>query len=310
MLWVWVFMVGAGLLIASVSSRVAVTRVTKLAHGSGIPPFVLGLTIVSVGTDLPEIANSIITSLSQHGDMNVGDSIGSTVAQVTLILGLLPLICGAFQVGRKHVVMTGAATVVALLGGLYLLHDGHLSRLDGATLVVMWVVGSVVIWTLSPPSSKPVVAAVSGRKSVHALVAVLALAAVGAGAVGVVTGFIELSRMFGMPEYLITFFVGSVGTSLPEFFVDVTALRRGTGDLAVGDLFGSSFVDSTLSIGIGPALAAATPVTTALVLRGGALAVVVLLAVTLLFSRVRRHDWRSGLILLLIYAATYPILLG
>ncbi len=309
-MWIWLFMVGGGLLIASVASRVVVSRVTKLAQGSGIPPFILGLTILSIGTDLPEIANSVVASLTQHGDMNVGDSIGSTVTQITLVLGLLPFLCGAFRVGRRHVVLTGLATVVALFVGLFVLSDGYLARSDGVILVTLWLIGSAVIWKLSPPASEPVDAVAAGRRSTHVLVTIFGLAAVGAGAVAVVTGFIELSRLFGLPEYIITFFAGSIGTSLPELFVDVTALRRGTGDLAVGDLFGSSFVDATLSIGIGPAAAAATPVTTALVLRGGLVAVAAVTIVTLLFSRVRKHDWRSGLILLMIYAATYPLLLG
>lgn len=309
MLWVWLFLVVVGLLIASVASRVVVTRVVKLAHGTGIPPFVLGLTLLAVGTDLPEIANSIIASVSGHGDINVGDSIGSTVTQVTLVLGILPFLCGAFRVGRRHVVMTGSATVAALLAGVFVLSDGYLSNSDGLVLVSLWLVGSFVIWKFSPPASKPVVAAAGGNKGVHALVAVVGLAGVAGGAIAVVFGFVEISRMFGLPEFLITFFAGSIGTSLPELFVDVTALRRGTGDLAVGDLFGSSFVDATLSIGIGPAIAA-TSVTTALVVRGGLLAAAALAVVTLLFSRVGMHDRRSGFLLLLVYAATYPILLG
>lgn len=305
-------MVVAGLVLASIASKSVVFRVTQLAHGTGIPPFVLGLTLLAIGTDLPEIANSIIASLAQHGDMNVGDSIGSTVTQVTLIAGVLPLLCGAFFVGRRHVVLTGAATVVALLVGVGVLADGYFSRIDGAILVTLWLVGSAAIWHFSPPASKPVQDVPTDKpvkRARNAVVAVFSLAIVGIGAYGVITGFIELSLHFGLPEFLITFFAASVGTSLPELFVDVTALRHGTGDLAVGDLFGSSFVDATLSIGIGP-IFAATAVTRDLVVRGGLLAAVVLLIVTLLFSRVRHHDWRSGIILLLVYAAMYPILLG
>jgi cation:H+ antiporter len=308
-LFVSVFMVVAGLILAGIASRVVVSRITALAQGTNIPPFILGLTILSIGTDLPEIANSIIASVAQHGDMNAGDSIGSTVTQVTLVLGLLPLMAGSFHVGRRPVVLAGSATVVALLIGVFLLSDGHLSRTDGTILVASWIVGSAAIWRFSPPSSKAIVADTSGSKAAHLAVAILGLAAVGAGAVAALKGFIDVSVQFGLPEYLITFFAGSIGTSLPELFVDFTALRQGTSDLAVGDLFGSSFVDSTLSIGIGP-IVAATPVSAGLVLRGGLTAAAALILVTLLFSRIRTHDWRSGLILLLIYAATYPILLG
>lgn len=111
-----------------------------------------------------------------------------------------------------------------------------------------------------------------------------------------------------MLRYLITFFAGAIGTSLPELFVDYQAIRRGARDLAVGDVFGSSFIDASLSIGIGPLLVA-TPVTAGLAIRSGILSAVVLLFVTLLFSRIRQHDWRSGSILLLLYAALYSVML-
>jgi cation:H+ antiporter len=186
--------------------------------------------------------------------------------------------------------------------------DGYFSRTDGVVLVVLWFIGTAAIWYFSPPTSKQDGAPATGRKGAHASIAILALLVVAVGSAGVITGLVALSRHFALPEYLITFFVASVGTSLPELFVDITALRRGTGDLAVGDLFGSSFVDSTLSVGIGP-IFAATPVTAAIVIRGGLLAAAVITLVTLLFWVTRRHDWRSGLILLIIYAATYSLLL-
>ena len=81
---------------AVVASRHTVDHAVGLATSVGVPPFLIGITIMSVGTDLPEIANSIIASLGGHGDLNVGDSIGSAATQVTLGLGLLPLLAGAF----------------------------------------------------------------------------------------------------------------------------------------------------------------------------------------------------------------------
>ncbi len=308
-MWTWIIIVVGGLILAGAASRVVVSRITLIAQGSRIPPFILGLTILSVGTDLPEIANSIIASLGQHGDMNVGDSIGSTLTQVTLVLGILPFLAGSFHVGRKPVVLTGAATIAALSIGVVLLSDGFFSRTDGILLLAIWIIGSAAIWKFSPPSAEPISVPGEGSKLTHLAVALAGLALVGAGAVAALAGFVHLSEYFNVPEYLITFFAGSIGTSLPELFVDFTAIRRGTSDLAVGDLFGSSFVDSTLSIGIGPIIAA-TPITASLVVRGGLTVAVALLAVTLLFTRIRKHDWRSGIILLLIYAAAYPVLLG
>ena len=132
---------------------------------------------------------------------------------------------------------------------------------------------------------------------------------VGAGATAAVEAFVQLAESFSVPEYLLTFFVASIGTSLPELMVDVTALRRGERDLAIGDIFGSSLVDATLSIGIGPVVAP-TVINSDLAVRGSLLAMAALAAVTLLLTFVRRHDWKTGLALLGIYAAMYLALLA
>lgn len=70
-----------GLLVAVMSSRWAVGHLTAFAAGTRIPPFVIGITLVSIGTDLPEIANSLVASVTGHGDINIGDSIGSATRQ-------------------------------------------------------------------------------------------------------------------------------------------------------------------------------------------------------------------------------------
>lgn len=75
-------------------------HLTELDSSSRIPPFVIGITLASIGTDLPEIANSIVASVTGHGDLNVGDAIGSATVQATLVHGLLPMIAGRSRSAR------------------------------------------------------------------------------------------------------------------------------------------------------------------------------------------------------------------
>jgi cation:H+ antiporter len=306
---VWMAAVIAGMGAALLASRKAVDHASTLAFGLKVPPFLIGLTLLAIGTDLPEIANSIIASVSDHGDLNVGDSIGSTITQVTLVLGLLPFLAGGgFIVGRSRVlipslIIAGQLGVVAVL-----LQDGQFSRTDGAILLCLWVGGSFLLWRKGPAPSEPTISVPSRRKSYHAAAALLALAVVGGGATVAVIGFIELSELMGIPEFVIAFFGTAIGTSLPELVVDVTALRLGARDLAIGDVFGSSLVDSSLSIGIGPliaptAISADLAVASAL---GGAGA---LLIIAMLMSRFERHNVWTGLALLALYATFFPLLL-
>jgi len=273
-----------------------------------LPPFVIGITLVAIGTDLPEIVNSIVSSARGLGDINVGDSIGSTVTQVTLVLGILPFAGGAFVIARRGISAVGVGIVASLLLGAVLLADGKLSRLDGLVLVAAWVISSLFVWWQGQLQSRDAPPAEPDRS--HSFLELIGgLAFVTGGVLLAIWGIIEIAARVGTPAYVISFFGASLGTSLPELIFTVTALRRGQRDLAIGDAFGSSLADATLSIGIGPALFPVA-VSADLALRGSMMgAGVIGLVVMILIGR-RRHDWRSGVILIALYAAFYPLLLA
>lgn len=302
-----VAMIAIGLSAAIWGSRVAVRHASILAAGSRIPPFVVGLTLVALGTDLPEIANSVAASIAGHGDLNLGDSVGSTVTQVTLVLGLVPFLAAGFAVSRRSVVSIGTVIVIALAIGVGLIADGFLARTDGLALVALWVVGSLAVWRFLPKSGEPelpLAGGVVGRigRTVGGLVVV------GGGAAAAVQGLIELSSMLAVPEYVVSFFGTALGTSLPELVVVSTAIRRGDRELAIGDAFGASLADSTLSIGAGP-LVAPVAVTASLAVRGSLVAIGAVAVVIVCLAARQRHDRLSGTLFILTYLAAFPLLL-
>jgi len=299
-----------GLAVALVASDLAVSYTRALAVGLGAPPFVIGVVLVAVGTDLPEIANSITSHLQGEGDVNVGDSVGSTLTQYTFVLGLFPLVAGALVISRLQV---GLVTVLTM-GGLGIttlfVLDGHLDRVEGFALIAAWGAATVVMTKLlsngaadDPPEVR------HDGKLAQALVALGALGLVAAGATLAVHSLVRLAEMLGVPEFLLAFFGASVGTSLPEILVDVTALRRGAPGIALGDALGSSLVDSTLSIGAGPAVAPAD-VTTRLAVVGSLYTLAAVAAVGAILALRRRHDRVSAAVLMGLYALSYVILLG
>lgn len=299
-----------GLGAALLASELAVAYTRALAVGLGAPPFVIGVVLVAVGTDLPEIANSITSHLQGEGDVNVGDSVGSTLTQYTFVLGLFPLIAGALVISRFQV---GLVTVLTM-GGLGLttlfVLDGHLNRPEGLALIAAWAAATVVMTKLlsngaadDPPAVR------HDGKLAQALVALGALGLVAAGATLAVHSLVRLAESLGVPEFLLAFFGASVGTSLPEIMVDVTALRRGAPGIALGDALGSSLVDSTLSIGAGPAIAPAD-VTARLAVVGSLYTLAAVAAVGAILALRRRHDRVSAAVLMGLYALSYVILLG
>lgn len=303
----WLLIALSGFGLAVIASRWAVQHASMLAYGLSIPPFILGVTFVALGTDVPEIANSIMSSLAGHGDLNVGDSVGSVVTQITLTLGLLPFAGAALGVGPYRAAIVPLLTVVGLLLGIGLVSDGHLSRLDGALLVLAWILTTAVAWHFAPPRSEAVLPEPTRRKSMHALVVLGSLVLVAAGAGAAVRAMTELSMMAGIPEYIISFFGSSIGTSLPEIVVSIVAVRQGQRDIALGDIFGACLMDATLSVGSGP-LIAPTAVTAALAVRGAWFAVVAMLIATALVWGRGRLDRLTGVVLLATYAAAYIIL--
>lgn len=300
----WLIVLATGLLVAVRSSRWAVGHLTEFASGTRIPPFVIGITLVSIGTDLPEIANSIVASVTGHGDINVGDSIGSATVQSTLVLGLLPIIAGAFPIPKGRVTRIGLATVAALVVGALLMLDGDVSRLDAVILITCWAVGTALVWRDLPEDAAPFVKQREPADTRHLFLSIVGLILVGLGATTAVQALTRLAEIWAMPEYLIAFVLASVGTSLPELVVELTAIRRKQWDLAVGDAIGSSFVDGTLSIGVGP-LIAPIAVTAGVVVVGSLIAAAAISIAVLTLSVRVEHNRLSGAVLILVFGVAY-----
>jgi len=305
----YVVLLVVGLAAALVASQVAVSYTRALAAGLGAPPFVVGVVLVAVGTDLPEIANSIASHLQGEGDVNVGDSVGSTLTQYTLVLGLFPLVAGTLLISRRQVGLVTLLTAVGLGLTAIFVANGYLGRVEGLALIAAWALATVATTKLlgGGANDDPPAVRHDGRLT-QAAVTFGSLALVGAGAGVAVYSLVRLAEAIGVPEFLLAFFGASVGTSLPEIIVDVTALRAGAPGIALGDALGSSLVDSTLSIGIGPAVAPAE-VTARLAIVACLYTLVAIVAVGAMLCGRRRHDRLSATVLFALYALSYGVLL-
>lgn len=305
---VWAALAVAGFWVALAASRRVAKHATALVQATNLSPFVVGVVVLAIGTDIPEIVNSIVTSAAGHGDLNVGDSIGSTLTQMTLVLGILPFITRTMEIQRRAIAAIGGLTALAVLAGVVLVGDGDLARVDGIILVVGWI---AAIWAINRADvwwSPPVPEAPDGRRIMHALATFGFLLIVALGSVASVAAMIEIAEILAVPEYVISFFGASIGTSLPELIVDITAIRAGAMALAVGDILGSSLVDATLSIGIGPSLfPTAIDAETAVV--GGLYTAVAIGMVTVLLSTTRRHGRLTGAALIGLYLLSYVVVL-
>ena len=307
MIVAWTLLLLAGLGVTILSSHQTLESARAVAHKMNLSPFVIGMTVVAVGTDLPEIANSITASATGHGDINVGDSIGSVVTQITLVLALL---CAMrpIRADRTFVAVSGLITVLAVLIGAALMSDQAISRTDGLVLLSFWLVGTIAVQRTGHivTQHQPRLFARRTLRDVRQLV--VGLGGVALGAIAAVRAFTELAEAFDVPEYTTSFLVLSLGTSLPELAIDGYAIRKGESSLALGDIIGSSFVDATLSLGIGPTL---FPIAVSPQAATGSLVATAVVAMTILFLLARpEHDRRSTVVLLVLCAGAYSVLIA
>jgi cation:H+ antiporter len=273
----------------------------------------IGLILVSVGTDLPEIANSIIACSSGHGDIDVGDSIGSVLTQITLVLGLMPFIGRDFSVRRRDILTVGSFEVFALILALLVALTGF-TRVWAFLLILVWPASILIIRRIIPRH---------GRKrrgghrteptrhfSVHLIVAMLGFIGVGIGAVAVVQSVTMLREILGIPEFLISFFVLAIGTSLPELVVDLMAIKKKQYELVIGDIVGSCILDATVSISIGQLI-----FPTAVFYESGMksislflYAIIASIVVITSLALRKKVDKKIGAVFLIIYGITYVVL--
>lgn len=301
-----------GLILIIFSSIKAVKHSALLAAALGISPLIIGVTLVSIGTDMSEIFNSIISCSLGHGDINVGDSVGSGLTQITLVFGLLPLITGVIWVRRRDIIILGACQILALITIFSIVEKGYITRLNAIMMVGSLGIFFWLIYNANKDSIEERVEMIERIKTpkskrFHLLIAVLGFGGITIAAYMIVESVIVLSSVLNIHEYIISFFIVAVGTSLPELAVDINALRLGHHSIAIGDIVGSCIVDSTLSIGIGlllfpQAVTASLAVPTVLYTLIASFIVFMTIAVR------RKVDKKAGIFFISLYLMSYVFL--
>jgi cation:H+ antiporter len=257
------FVTGLGLLVGG--AELLVRGASRLAAILGIPPLIIGLTVVAVGTSSPEIAVALQSSASGQADIALGNIIGSNIANVLLILGLAalvaPLAVPQLLIRQDVPIMIGASLLVLVLG-----LDGTLSWLDGFLLLAGIVAYIVFVAQQSRKESARVKAEYEAEFGVsqpqaargwfrHLLAVVIGLSLLILGAGWLVDGAVAFARVLGVSELIIGLTIVAVGTSLPELATSALASLRGQRDIAVGNVIGSCIFNLLLVLGLTLAVA-------------------------------------------------------
>jgi len=300
----------AGVILLVLSSDTAVEHSVDIASALGASPLIIGLVLVSIGTDLPEVVNSIMSSQMGHGDINVGDSLGSILAQITLVLGLLPFFVGTFKVKKKEVLIVGTCEILSIIIVLSVVEKGYITRLNAFFLILSWLLFMLLIrnFTKNKNTKQENRTPRSDRRYFyHFGRASLGFAGIAIGAYFVIQSVIALSEIFHISEYIVSFFAVAIGTSLPELFVNVTAARKKEYGLTIGNTLGSCIFDACFSIGIGP-LIFPISVSGNLAMITGVYALFGSIMVILMLAFKEKVDRKIGVFFIALYLLSYIIL--
>jgi cation:H+ antiporter len=275
----------------------------KLARRLGLPPVIIGLTIVSYGTSAPELVVSLMATFAESSPMAVGNVVGSNIANVGLILGLTALIAPPAVDGSLRRRELPLLLLASLALPLVLL-DGQISRVEGTVFALgAFVYTWVAFRSPRPPPSTDGDDDGGTGEGVARLVAliVLGLVVLLIGGKAFVVGAVGIARSFGMSERVVGLTVVAIGTSLPELAASLVAALRGHSELAVGNVVGSNLFNLLLVLGL-----AATIHPIAGSLTDFASDIGVMIAITLVgmisMRKERRMKRLEGGILLLAYA--------
>lgn len=283
---------------------------SKIADKLGIPQLVIGLTIVAMGTSLPEAAVSITSALKGSAEITIGNVVGSNIMNVLVILGLTAVIC-VIPVQKStvkyEIPFTILVTVVLAALGL---SDNTVGRVDGVILWVLMIVYLLYLLRMAkngqPPEDVPE-ADKNDKVWKMLLMVVVGGAMIVFGSDLTVDAATELALIFGMSERFIGLTIVAFGTSLPELVTSVTAALKGKTDIAVGNIVGSNIFNILFVVGTSALITPVVYSADFLVDSIAALAAMVFLLVCVL--RRKKLSRVGGAIMLAGYAAYFAYLI-
>ncbi len=217
------------------------------AEATGIPKFVVGATVVSFATTLPELLVSVRAAMNGSAQLAIGNAIGSVTANTTLIMGI-SLVAMAGVINRKEFSLKGGLLLAAIVG-LTVLSLSNVLPVWSAyilwTIFIVFMISNLVEGKKSAAMEK---AESYEKKDIPAKIFffVLGTAAIVFGAEILVSSGKTIASEIGISETIIGFTVIALGTSLPELVTTLTAIRKKENSLSVGNIVGANIIDTTL----------------------------------------------------------------
>ncbi len=241
-----------GLILLYYGGDFLVTGSVRLSRFFKLSTFVIGATVIAFGTSAPELAVAILAALDAAPELAMGNVIGSNIANIGLVLGLTaliaPIVITPKRLKREYPPLFLATLIILLLAW-----DLNIHRSEG---IIMLVLLALYLWRSFSQkedftTGQEEVGLSPHKGIIYQFVLVLAgLVGLVSGAKFLISGGVSIARMIGISEWFIGITIIAIGTSLPEIVASIMAARRGQGEMAVGNIFGSNIFNILMVLGI------------------------------------------------------------
>lgn len=263
-IWLTAILFGIGLLLIIKGGDMFVAGACKLAEAMKIPKFIIGATIVSIATTMPEIIVSVAATAKGNADMAVGNAVGSVTANTALIMALFA-ICMPFKIRRREflpkgiiMILSSAAIIAGCMFTPTFRHEfvtgenNEYHTLSTAGTVVLIVLFAVFfaenIMGMKKGETSPIVSDFEDKTNywTHTAMFVSGGAGIVIGANLLVNSGTMLAEDLGISQRVISVIAVAIGTSLPELVTTITALKKKEASLSAGNILGANIIDLTL----------------------------------------------------------------
>lgn len=250
--WFWAILtLIAGIILVAKGGDYFVDAASWMAKAAGIPTFIVGATIVSVATTLPEIIVSVMAAAEGKNEMAIGNAVGSVTANTAMIMAIafifmkITIALKDYLVQCLLLIVTGIVLLLGCLGGVLSVWAAVIM----ITIFAVHMVVNVVLAKKHSAANRDVEKEVEKDKKtvvINILKFVGGAAGIVIGSRFLVNGGSDLATLLGVPERIIAVTVVAIGTSIPELVTTITAIRKKEFGISVGNIVGANLIDLSL----------------------------------------------------------------
>ena len=241
-----------GLFFLYYGGELLVTGSLRLAQAFKVSPFIIGATVIGFGTSTPELAVSLMASLQDSGDLALGNVIGSNITNIGLVLGLTALIV-PLTIEKQRFIDESPSLIITSLIIVVFAWNNYLGRTEGFIMICLLV---IYLWRAFQTKEKIDLDLSEDHlfseyrgSSFQTFLVILGIIMLILGANWIVEGATGIARKLGVSEWFIGVSIVALGTSLPELVSSLIAAKKGHGEMAIGNVFGSNIFNILMVIG-------------------------------------------------------------